>query len=187
MVDKSYGENILWMDVETTGIDVESERLLQVAALIGDAQGNIISREHFEAVVQHNDSEALRSNADPYVQQMHDATGLWNRLPLGTPLDQVDMALLEYMKEYCPEPRSLRMGGNSLRLDLNFMEKYLRNSYRHISFRSVDVTALRYAAENWGVTQGKKTFRKKGAHDALEDIMETIEEYRWIRSCTLGE
>lgn len=187
MVDKSYGENILWMDVETTGLDAEKEQLLQVAALIGDAQGNILSREHFEAVIHHGDAHELKARAIPYVQEMHSATGLWERLATGTPLEQVDAALLDYMKEYSPEPGSLRMGGNSLRLDLNFTEKFLPLSYGHISFRSVDVTALRYAAENWGVTKGKTPFTKEGSHDALDDIMETIGEYRWIRSCTLGE
>lgn len=171
---------ILWMDVETTGLDVSREYLLQVAALVTDPQGRRVSEDTFDEVVLYAPEEAQRLRADsiPLVQAMHDATSLWERLPQGKPLAQVDALLEEFLKAHAPEKSQARLGGNSVRLDANFADRYLPRTAAHLHYRLVDVSTLAWVTAAQGLTPPE--FPKKKTHDALDDIQESLEEYRWI-------
>ncbi len=171
-------ELLAWVDVETTGLDPTEGLLLQVACILTDLEGNIIS-EPYEAVIHQDRDEAMNLSND-YVKEMHATTGLWDKLATGEAPTVVDHAILEGLMLFAPEPRSIRLAGNSVRLDLNFLERNLPKTYAHLHYRSVDVTALAYALQAWGVVDGK--FEKRKTHDALEDIRESIAEYRWLRA-----
>lgn len=177
----SQNDVLLWVDVETTGLNARTDRLLQVAAVVTDVRGGRLS-DDFEHVVRHTPAQARAAHglAGDYVRNMHAKTGLWDRLTGGTPLAQVDAALLEFLSAHAPQPRQARLAGNSVRLDLNFAEVNLPVSYAHLHYRSVDVSALAYAAVSWGLTGGY--YEKAGTHEALSDIHESIVEYRWVMS-----
>lgn len=183
LVDEA-NELLLWVDVETTGLDPASAHLLQVAAIITDTKGNVLA-EPFMEVVQHSNGAELRENTVPFVQEMHDATGLWDRLASGTPLVKVDELLYSYVAEHAPNKRQARLAGSSCRLDLNFLEAFLPNTYQHLHYRSVDVSALAYVAVEWGFTPGY--YEKKKTHDALDDIRESLEEFLWIKQFLDGQ
>lgn len=181
-------EMILWTDTETTGLTPwEGHKLLQVAAVITDTDLNVVSDE-FERVVFYDQDEAARLRdavAGDFVREMHSKTGLWDRLPDGTPIGQVDDELFAFVSEFAPQPKQARLAGNSIRLDLNFSEFGLPRTYAHLHYRSIDVSALAYVTETWGLTPGH--FEKKKSHDALDDIRESIAELRWIKDHLMGD
>lgn len=178
---------LVWTDVETTGLSVtDGHLLLEVAAIVTDpyataelAVGNWTVRYDRERANWMR--EVL---ADDYVRAMHDTSGLWTKLPHGTPTEQIEKDLLAMVKPHAPEPRQARMAGNSVRLDLNFCEAFLPGFYNHLHYRSLDVSALAYAANTW---KGAPIFPKQMRHEALADIRESIAEYRHIMGLLAAE
>ena len=169
-------ELLAWIDVETTGLNPPEDRLLQVAAIITDLDGNQISKP-LDMVVR-NPRRYSMYLANEFVRDMHTRTGLWDRIEDGAPSTVVDSTLLTLLKTHAPEPRTIRVAGNSVRLDLNFMQYFLPDSYAHVHYRSVDVSAISYALGAWGVVTGE--FQKRKTHNAIDDIHESIAQYRWL-------
>lgn len=178
---------IAWVDVETTGLNPwEGESLLEVACLVTDTELNLLDEEGFEAYVPHTyqDMKTVSRNASQFVREMHEKNGLWDKLVLGDgevdgfPLAELDARLLEYVRGFAPEARTARLGGNSVRLDLNFLEKYLPETYGHLHYRFIDVTSVSSLVYWWG---GVPKFEKRGNHTAMSDIRESIDELRYMR------
>ena len=137
---------LLWLDVEATGLDAASEHLLQVAAVLTDPTATI-EYGTFERIIWYPRErvETMRAATAEVVRSMHDMTGLWSKLPSGTPHRVADEELVTWLRDIAPERRSTRLAGNSVRLDLNFLEHHLPGTYGHLHYRSVDVSALAYA------------------------------------------
>jgi oligoribonuclease len=171
---------IVWVDVETNGLDAHKNYLLEVAALVTDLDLNILDEVGYQTPIHYTEAQAadIRSVTTPYVQNMHDQTGLWGRLPSGKNEFVVDAELLAYIKQFVPEPRTARLGGNSVRLDLNFLEENLPFTAAHLHYRMFDVTSLAGASQWWG---GVPNFEKRHTHSAMDDIQESIAEARYIR------
>lgn len=170
--------NITWIDVETGGLDESTDKLFEVAAIVTDRNLNILDPLGFNMVIHYPKEEVakLRNAAVPLVQDMHDKTGLWDRMPSGTPRHEVDEKLHEYISQFS-EPRTSWLGGNSITLDRNFLRANLRQSFAHLSYRSIDVSTISGLAKAWfGVT-----YEKKLLHAAFSDITESIEELRFYR------
>lgn len=182
------GDVIAWVDVETSGLNPwegpESRRcLLEVACVVTDGELNVLDDGGFESLVEYSPVmvDRLREGAQPVVREMHDESGLWDRLRVeeGLSLFEVDCELLSYVSEFAPEPRSARLGGNSVRLDLNFLEASLPMSYAHLSHRFVDVTTVSTLFGWWG---GVPRFEKRSVHSAMADVRESLEELRYLKS-----
>lgn len=170
--------NITWIDTETGGLDEGKDNLYEVAALVTDRNLNILDPNGFQMVVHYPKEKvaALRSAAFPVVQEMHDKTGLWDRLPSGSPLEEVDAKLHEYVSQFS-EPGVSWLGGNSITLDRNFLRANLPQSFGHLSYRSFDVTTIAGVAKAWyGLT-----YEKQLLHSAFSDITESIAELRFYR------
>lgn len=175
-------KEIIWGDVETNGTDDhKSDVLLEVAVLITDTDLNILDETGYQAVIYYSEEEveAIKAKTSPYVIDMHTKTGLWDRLPQGKPLEQVDAELLAYMKSLVPGEKTARLAGNSITLDRNFMRKFLPLSFNHLHYRSIDVSTLAGLAQYWAAP--KVQYRKKTLHSAFADITESIEELRFLR------
>jgi oligoribonuclease len=172
-------ENIVWLDVETNGIDAQENYLLEVAALVTDIDLNIVDAEGYQAVVKYNPSEVdlVQSMTNDYVLNMHSKTGLWRKLPSGKPLAQIDDELLAYISHYVPTANTAPLGGNSITLDRNFINFNLPKASNHIHYRSVDVTSIAILANAW---KGLR-YEKKTVHSAFSDITESIDELKFYR------
>lgn len=169
---------LAWIDVETTGLNAQEHYLLEVACILTDTNLNVLEDEPFCAVIYYgeDDRRQLRDEADPHVQQMHDATGLWRSLPSGTPIRDVDRGLLAYISKHAPEPRQARVAGNSVRLDLNFLDDSLPATAAHLHYRFVDVTGINYILEENGLYSDQPL--PDSDHVALNDIQRSIAQLR---------
>lgn len=172
---------IAWVDVETTGLRPDSASLLEVAIVMTDWDLNVLD-SGYSAPVEYSVQtvKGLRDSANDFVKEMHDKTNLWERMSgaEAVHIDTLDSNLYHYVRNFAPEPKQARLGGNSVRLDLNFVEEYLPQFYNHLHYRFFDVSGLQAAATQW---YGVPTFEKKGLHSAFDDIMESIEQARFIK------
>ena len=171
---------ITWIDVETNGLDPRRNRLLEIACLVTDEDLNILDTDGYQAVVRHGLWGARRAyrKAIPYVQDMHTITGLWDKLEDGKPLKQIDDELFSYIARFSPPGRS-PVGGNSVRLDMNFMDRYLPKTAGHLDFHMRDVSTVGGLARDWGYDLPR--FEKYSDHTAMTDIRESIRELRHYR------
>lgn len=171
-------ERIIWVDVETSGIDPKECALIQVAAIVTDGHLNEIS-DPFERKIYYSESEVskIRSEANEFVQNMHDKNGLWNSLPVeGESLEKVDEDLKNFLAEYT-EYNTARLGGNSITLDRNFLSEFLPNAFEHIHYRSYDLTSISGWFELYDPNY--VPFEKNSNHEALGDIRASIAEGRY--------
>lgn len=171
-------EIIVWGDVETTGLYAnDPDQLLEVAVLITDYDLNVLDEHGFQAVIQH-DARAMFDLADDYVKAMHDKTGLWDRLAMGLPPENVDEYLVDYIQAFQPEPKTARLAGNSVRLDANFIEAFLPQVSAHLHYRVLDVSSLAF---EFNEVLDVPDFEKVRTHVAMDDIRESIAELRHYR------
>lgn len=174
---------IIWGDVETNGVNAfDGDVLLEVAFLVTDGDLNILDEEGYQAVVKWSPEhvERLKLGTSDYVVKMHEATGLWDRLPFGKSQDQIDDEALSYLRQFVPEAKTARFAGNSITLDRNFMQANLPGTFEHIHYRSFDVSTVAGLAQMWGGEDIQ--YQKKTLHSAFADITESIEELRYLRS-----
>jgi len=133
-------------DVETTGLDAHKDALLEIACILLDEQYREIDAKQF--VIRHSGRRRsfLMEHTDPYVLAMHTANGLWNDIDGERAVERklVDGILAGWLLGNTEEGEQVRMIGNSLRLDLNFVEHHLPLTYECLSYRSMDVSAIEH-------------------------------------------
>ena len=168
-----------WLDVETTGVDANNDRLLQVSCLVTDLELNLLDEEGFTAEVFYNEEEVrfLKDSSIPYVVNMHNVTGLWDKLPQGKPLEQVDKDLAAYLGQF-HGPKEGYLGGNSITLDRNFINANLFKTAEMLHYRSIDVSSFAILADAW---YNGLQFEKRYSHDAKDDIKESLEQLKFFR------
>lgn len=180
----NYPEQALaWVDVETTGLDAHGEHLLQVACLMTDLDLNELDPQGFEATIRYTPEQAarMRAAAVSFVQEMHDRSGLWSMLSdpdVTSPLGEVQAELLDYVTRFAPAARTARLAGNSVRLDLNFLDVNTPEVTGHLHYRMVDVSTVTGLAQWWC---GVPPMEKQQNHTAMADIRESLAELRYLR------
>lgn len=174
-------DTIVWIDVETTGLDPARDSLLEVACLVTDTELNLLDEVGFQRQISHNQNTVdfiKKYVASEYVWDMHQESGLWRRVLNGDSLPAVDYELSEYIKDLASPGSPL--AGNSITLDRNFLSKNLPTAFSQVGYRSVDVTSIALLAQAW---YGEDVaFQKQKNHRALADIRESIEELRHYRN-----
>lgn len=174
--------NITWADCETTGLRPgQGDRLLEIAVLVTDKDLNILDEKGFHAIVEYDEEFVgiMAENADPFVRNMHATTGLWAKLygSSALPIGQIDANLVKYLKRF-GEPGTMPVGGNSVRLDMNFIDEYLPFTSAFLDYHMRDVSTVAGFAEDW---VGKTNYMKRNDHTAMTDIRESIREMRFYR------
>ena len=169
--------NLVWLDLEMTGLDADKERIIEAAMIVTDTHLNILAQSPVLVVHQ---SDALLAAMDEWNTATHTRTGLVERVK-ASPLSEADVEaqLLAFMAEYVPEKAS-PMCGNSVHQDRRFMQKYMPKLEAYFHYRNLDVSTLKELAKRWHPEVAKGVV-KKGAHQALADIEESIEEMRHYR------
>lgn len=174
---------IVWVDVETDGLIAHKQNLLEVAVLVTDLNLNLLDETGFEATIAYTPDQAdhMREKTSEYVRDMHDRSGLWTQITdpdRSAPKAIVEAHMLAYIQRFVPERRTARIGGNSVRLDLNFLDEHLPTVAGHLHHRMVDVSTLTGLAHWW---KGVPMMEKVTAHTAMSDIRESIAELAYLR------
>jgi oligoribonuclease len=167
------------MDLEMTGLDHNSDVIVEIATLITDDELVIIAEG--PDLVIHQDDDVL-ARMDPVVVEMHTRSGLIIAIRESTvSLDEAGAATLEFIKTHVPEPRSVPLCGNSIGTDRRFLARYLPAIEDHLHYRSVDVSTVKELAKRWYPSlDGERPF-KIGAHRALDDIRDSVRELQFYR------
>jgi oligoribonuclease len=175
-----------------TGLDPTTDTILQIACLVTDHALNILDPAGYTAVIRH--PPAALAKMDEWCTRTHAATGLTDAVltsPSATTADEAAAALLAYIRRLAPAPRTALLAGNSVHADRAFLARppYAR-VVEHLHYRLFDVSAIKEAARRWAPDAVlAQVPRKRGVHEARQDILESIDEARFYRKTffLLGE
>ncbi len=169
---------MVWIDCEMTGLDLRTDALVEVAALVTDYELNVLG-DGVDVVVRPPDG-ALDSMPD-VVREMHTASGLLDALPTGTSLEEAQQRVLTYVREHVPETGRAPLAGNTVATDRMFLARDMPELEGWLHYRMVDVSSIKELARRWYPRAYFAAPKKAGGHRALADIRESIEELRYYR------
>ena len=171
-------DRIVWIDCEMTGLDLGADALVEVAALVTDAELNVLG-DGVDVVIR-PPQEALEQMGD-FVRQMHTASGLLPELEKGITMEEAQAQVLAYVREHVPEPRKAPLGGNTIATDRAFLARDMPELEAHLHYRMVDVSSIKELARRWYPRAYFNAPPKTGNHRALGDIRDSIAELRYYR------
>ena len=168
---------LIWVDMEMTGLSPESDRIIEVAMIITDGDLGLVVES--PPLVVHQ-SDAILDAMDAWNQSTHARTGLTTKVKSST-LDEaaVENAMLAFLRDHVPSKAS-PMCGNSICQDRRFLARWMPQLEDYFHYRNLDVSTLKELARRWRPDIAKGV-SKRGAHTALDDIRESIEEMRYYR------
>ena len=175
MTDKR--NNLIWIDLEMTGLSPENDRIIEIATIVTDAQLNVLAEGPMLAVHQ---SDELLDGMDEWNTEHHNNSGLVKRVQESRISEmQAQAQTLDFLKEYV-EPGMSPMCGNSICQDRRFLANYMQELEAFFHYRNLDVSTLKELARRWKpeILGG---FKKEGKHLALDDIRESIAELQYYR------
>jgi oligoribonuclease len=172
-------DRLVWIDCEMTGLDLGSDALIEVAAIVTDAELHPL--DDGVDVIIHTSDEALEAMV-PFVRDMHAVSGLTDAVRASTVnLEQAEQTVLDYVKSHVPEPRSAPLCGNSIATDRGFVARDLPALDEHLHYRMVDVSSIKELAKRWYPRVYQSQPVKGLSHRALADIRESIRELAFYR------
>jgi oligoribonuclease len=171
-------DRLVWIDCEMTGLDLDRDVLIEIAALVTDAELNVLG-EGVEVVIRPPD-EALENMVD-VVRQMHTSSGLLAELADGLAVADAEKAVLDYVREWVPDAGKVPLAGNTVATDRSFIARHMTELDRHLHYRIVDVSSVKELARRWYPRVYYNAPTKTGNHRALADIKESIRELRYYR------
>ncbi|EEZ82785.1 oligoribonuclease [Vibrio alginolyticus 40B] len=184
-IDKQIGgvtmsfsdQNLIWVDLEMTGLDPETHKIIEIASIVTDSELNILAEGPVLAI--HQPEEEL-AKMDDWCTNTHTASGLVERVRNSQISEQDAVAqTIEFLEKWVPKGAS-PICGNSIGQDRRFLYKHMPELEEFFHYRYVDVSTLKELARRWQpeVLNG---FTKQGTHLALDDIRESIAELKYYR------
>lgn len=169
--------NLVWLDMEMTGLDPDNDRIIEVAVVVTDPDLNVIAEGPVFAI--HQSDETL-DRMDNWNKGTHGKSGLIDRVKASTVDEaQAEQALIAFLKQYVPANKS-PMCGNSICQDRRFMARGMPKLEAFFHYRNLDVSTLKELCRRWK-PELASGFKKAQKHTALADIHESIEELRYYR------
>jgi oligoribonuclease len=170
-------QNLIWIDLEMTGLNPETDLIIEIATVITDKNLNILAEGPVIAVHQ---PDAALLTMDGWNQKHHGESGLIDRVKASKiSAEDAETMTIEFLKNWVPE-RTSPMCGNTIGQDRRFLVRYMPKLEAYFHYRSVDVSTLKELAARWA-PELKDGFKKETKHEALADILESIEELRYYR------
>ncbi|MGY5207599.1 oligoribonuclease [Nocardia gipuzkoensis] len=170
---------MVWMDCEMTGLRLDSDKLIEVAALVTDSDLNILG-EGVDIVI-HADDDALAA-MPAVVAEMHARSGLTDEVRRSTvTLEEAEQRVLDYIRQYIPTPRTVPLAGNSIATDRGFIARDMPLLDAHLHYRMVDVSSIKELCRRWYPRIYFGQPEKGLSHRALADIQESIRELEYYR------
>lgn len=174
MVDEN---NLVWIDLEMTGLDPEKERIIEMATIVTDSELNLVAEGPVIAIRQ---PDSLLDAMDDWCTRTHGESGLTQRVKESNTSERdAEQETIEFLKQYVAPGKS-PLCGNSIGQDRRFLVKYMPELEGYFHYRNLDVSTIKELARRWrpDVLAGVK---KKGSHLALDDIRDSINELRHYR------
>lgn len=170
-------QNLIWIDLEMTGLEPEHDVIIEMATIVTDSDLNILATGPVIAVHQ---SDALLAGMDEWNTRTHGESGLTQRVrDSQISAAEAEAQTIAFLEQWVPKGKS-PICGNSIGQDRRFLCRYMPTLEAFFHYRSLDVSTLKILAERWA-PQIKEGFQKKGSHQALDDIRESIAELQYYR------
>ena len=172
-------ENLLWLDMEMTGLDINKEVVIEVACIVTDM--NFRELDSFETIVKQ--PQSYLDSMDSWNTEHHGKSGLTAKVPTGMDPEMMEMKLIDLINKHFPLSRTdLKkrpiMAGNSIAQDRLFIDKYFKNLSARLHYRMVDVSSFKVVMNN----KYNLEYKKQNSHRALDDIRESIGELKFYLS-----
>ncbi|MFJ5506604.1 oligoribonuclease [Pectobacterium carotovorum] len=174
MVDEN---NLIWIDLEMTGLNPDHDRIIEIATLVTDANLNVLAEGPVMAVHQSDSQLALM---DDWNVRTHGASGLTERVKASTTDERAaELETLAFLQKWVPAGKS-PICGNSIGQDRRFLFRYMPELEAYFHYRYLDVSTLKELARRWKpeILTG---FKKQGTHQAMDDIRESLAELAYYR------
>ena len=170
-------DNLIWIDLEMTGLDTQTDRIIEIATIVTDSQLTFLAEGPMLAIHQ---SDAVLARMDDWNQKQHGESGLIARVRASTVDErEAEARTLEFLSLYVPKGKS-PMCGNSICQDRRFLARCMPELEAYFHYRNLDVSTLKELARRW-YPERIKGFGKTAAHLALQDIRDSIDELRFYR------
>lgn len=170
--------NLIWLDLEMTGLDTFSDLIIEIATIVTDKDLNVLAKGPMIAIHQTN---TIMTGMDAWNTKQHGGSGLTERVRTSIFTEaQAESETIEFLKQYVDKGKS-PMCGNSICQDRRFMARCMPELEDFFHYRNLDVSTLKELANRWkpGVASG---FKKKGSHLAMDDVIDSIEELKFYRA-----
>ncbi|MBT5398306.1 MAG: oligoribonuclease [Micrococcales bacterium] len=173
---------IVWVDCEMTGLEIGVDEICEIAVIVTDQELKPV-HEGLQLVVK--PSRKAMKNMGEFVTQMHTDSGLIEEIPAGISIKKAEAQVLDYIKQWIPEPRTAPLAGNSIGTDRMFLNRQTPEFDSFLHYRNIDVSSLKELARRWYPKVYFQLPKKQGDHRALADIRESIQELRYYREVLL--
>ena len=175
--------NLIWIDLEMTGLDPEQERIIEIATVVTDANLNVLA-EGPSLVI--NQSDQLLGMMDQWNTTQHGNSGLTERVRNSDLTEaQAELATIDFLKQWVPQGVS-PMCGNSIGQDRRFLVRYMPDLANYFHYRNLDVSSLKELVRRWK-PELLNGFSKQGAHLAMDDVYDSIAELAYYRQVFIKE
>ncbi|TMH30061.1 MAG: oligoribonuclease [Betaproteobacteria bacterium] len=173
--------NLIWIDMEMTGLQPDADRIIEIAMLVTDPQLELVAEG--PVLVVHQPDEVLEA-MDTWNRSTHKKSGLIDRVRASS-LSEADAerAALQFLEQHVPANNS-PMCGNSICQDRRFLARWMPRLEAHFHYRNLDVSTLKELVRRWK-PELMKGFAKEGRHEALADIHESIQELKFYRKSVM--
>ena len=171
-------DKLVWIDCEMTGLSLEDDALVEVAALVTDYDLNVLG-DGVDLVIK--PPQRALEQMNEVVTRMHTASGLITELEQGITLREAEEQVLEYVRTHVKEPRKAPLAGNTIGTDRAFLARDMPELEGWLHYRVVDVSSIKELARQWFPRAYFAAPSKAGNHRALADIAESIDELRYYR------
>ena len=169
-------DNLIWIDLEMTGLNASSDRVIEIATIITDSQLNILAEGPVVAI--HTEESVLEA-MDDWNTEHHTKSGLIERIRKSKhTTEDAERLTLEFIQRYVPVNTS-PMCGNSICQDRRFMARLMPELEAYFHYRNLDVSSMKILISRWA--QNKQQFMKQSKHLALDDVRDSIQELKFYR------
>ena len=172
-------KNLVWLDLEMTGLDPEKDQILEMATLVTNNNLEVIGvGPHF--IIHH--AEDVLQSMDEWNRTQHTKSGLWAQVLVSTTtLHEAEEQTLAFLMQYC-KPKDAPLCGNSVFQDKAFLKKYMKNLEQFFHYRIIDVSSIKELVRRWYQNNAYAYFKKSEDHRAVEDIYSSIAELNHYRT-----
>ncbi len=170
-------QNLIWIDLEMTGLDPERDQIIEIATIVTDAHLNVLAEGPAMAIFA---TDELLDGMDEWCTTHHGASGLTQRVKDSKiSALEAEAKTMEFLAPWVEQGAS-PLCGNSVHQDRRFLVKYMPKLEAYCHYRNIDVSTVKELAKRWAPDMARG-LKKQGAHLALDDIRESIEELKYYR------